>query len=57
MGENPARVSIFLSRFINARGNYPAADFQTLGWVSILKLQWWSSLTLYALDVFADDLM
>ena len=32
-------------------------DFQTAGWVSDFKQQWWNSLTLYVLGVFADDLM
>ena len=32
-------------------------DFQTPGWVSSFKKQWWSSLTLYVLEVFPDDLM
>ena len=57
MGKNPARVSTFLNQFINVGGNYHATYFQTPGWVSVFKQQWWSSLILYVLEVFVDDLL
>ena len=57
IGENPIKVSTFLNQFMNAGRNYPAMDFQTLGWVNVFKQQWWSSLILYVLELFTDNLM
>ena len=57
MGENLAKVSIFLNQLINVGGNYPVIDFRTPGWVSVFKQQWWSHLTLNVFEVFANDLM
>ena len=46
-----------MNRFIDVGGNYPVTDFQTPRWFSIFKQQWWSSLILYVLEMFTDDLM
>jgi len=56
MGENLAMVPTFLNRFSKVNGNYPATDFWTPGWVHSFNQQWWSSLTLYVLEFFEDDL-
>ena len=56
VGENPAKVPTFLNQFMKAGGNYLATDFRTLGWVSAFKQHWWSSLTLYVLEAFKDNL-
>ena len=56
VGKNPAMVQTFLNQFIKVDSNYPTTDFRTSGWVHSTKKQWWSNLTLYAMEYFGDDL-
>jgi len=55
-GRESCPTLAILNQFVKARGNYPATDFHTPGWVSAFKQHWWSSLTLYVLEAFEDDL-
>ena len=45
----------FGNQFFKVRGNYPATDFRTPGWIHPLKA-WWRDLTLYVLAHFEEDL-
>ena len=55
VGENPAVAQTFGNQFFKVRGNYPATDFRTPGWIHPPKA-WWRDLTLYVLAHFEEDL-
>ena len=45
----------FGNQFFKVKGNYPATDFRTPGWVHPPKA-WWVDLTTYILAHFEEDL-
>jgi len=46
-GETPHQASMFISQFMDVKGDFPPGEFRALGWVhssiSIGGLGWWAS--------------
>ena len=50
MGETPKSGGTFISRFIAAKGDFPATNFQTMGWIHSQEKAWWARMVGFMLE-------